>query len=68
MIRFHIRGYAGTHDGFWSSMPVGIVVFADNLQTAVNKAEAIVGHKISDFHFKYEAEEVLPMQPKEGRE
>lgn len=66
MTRFHIKGYAGRGNSYWSSMPVDVVVFAEDLPSAKIKAEGIVGHYISDNHFRYEAEEILPQQLKEG--
>ena len=47
MFKFHIMGYVGKGDSYWSNRPVDITVFSDNLESAVAKAERALGTSIS---------------------
>lgn len=47
MFKFHIIGYVGKGDSYWSNRPVDITVFSDNATTAVAKAERVLGKTIS---------------------
>ena len=63
MFSFHIAGYAGNGDSYWSTLPIDVTVFAENRREAIKKAEKISGYRISNSHLKVTATECEPPKP-----
>lgn len=47
LFKFHITGFVGNGESFWSNRPVDIKVFAENQKEAIRKAENTIGYHIS---------------------
>ena len=59
MYKFHIIGYRGEGESYWSDNPIDITVFAENLVGAIRKASSVLGYNISSTHRKVIVEEMV---------
>lgn len=47
MFQFQIIGFVGDGDSYWGNRPVDITIYEINQKKAIEKAESIIGEKIS---------------------
>ena len=62
MYKFHITGYRGNGESYWSDNPIDITVFAENLEEAIEKASSVLGYNISSTHRKVIVDEMVGEQ------
>ena len=58
MFKFQIKGYLGTASNYCSTRPVDITVYADDMNSAIKKAEDALCNSISTLYRNVVIEEV----------